>query len=478
MPATESRNGPNLSIRLTDSPPEYAPGDVILGHVVRGAQVVAARAIVSVRLYGRCKSKIHRQKGSNSSVTYRGRFNLLSQQQNDLFQKIFEGPVHVPARGPAAQWPFAIPIPTHPDPRSVPVGNDPSCSYLPLDASPVSTQPLPGSFSFADTGFHSRAQAFVEYWLEAEMRRVGGQHGIDTATLPVAVRALSTPGPIASFQPRADARLITVATLRMVPGMEGAELTFKQKAAMFFGSSKIPRYGFRLQVAMPAVIQLDHPTPLPLLFRVVPDRAHTSDILHDVPQVVCLTSLRVELEAYTEVLCPTSFNNPNRYNQSETINVGVEGAFFQLLRQQGLVVIPSGASAEFLNVGEHIRLRLGARHTSVFGRTAVRGSSPLQATFTTYNIKRWYALQWKATVDVAGETERVRGEHTVQLLAPSEEQAARFKPGASGTAVLQRAEFGAGESSATGAAGSEKTLPSYQEAMKDTERPSSFDGGG
>lgn len=232
-------------------------------------------------------------------------------------QHLHQGPIHVPSSAEPASWEFAIEVPTRPSPRAVVSEmKKPEASYLPLGAGNVADYPLPASFANSGRRGNTRFDAYVEYHLEAALVMQGGgssRHGHGhgdnniTATLPIRIRAPPMPYPLTDFDLRRRSAQFAASSYRLVPGMETAELTFKQKSKKFFGSSKVPAFGFTIQYDCPGVIQLDNPSPIPFRVRAVPDSRRTSEVLQGVPQVVTLSSLELVLKADTCVIAPGTF---------------------------------------------------------------------------------------------------------------------------------------------------------------------------
>lgn len=226
-------------------------------------------------------------------------------------QQLHKGPIHVPSSDSPATWEFALEIPTRASPRAVASEmKDPDASYLPLGAPSIAETPLPSSFSTSGRRRNTRFEAYVEYHLEATLFQQGRSHhhgagDTITASLPLHIRAAPTlPYPLTDFDLSRRSAQLSATSYRLVPGMEDAELSFKQKSKKFFGSSKVPTFGFTLQYDCPAVIQLDNPAPIPFRMRVVPDGRRTSEVLQGAPQVVMLTSLEMVLKADTCVIAP------------------------------------------------------------------------------------------------------------------------------------------------------------------------------
>lgn len=247
--------------------------------------------------------------GHNANTTV-GQFNA---GYMNTHQQLHKGPIHVPSSSEPVSWEFAIEIPTRPSPRAVASEiKDPEACYLPLTTANTGEHPLPSSFSTSGRRGNTRFEAYVEYHLEATLNQQGSSsHGSDslTATLPIRVRGPPMPYPLTDFDLRRRSAQFAASSYRLVPGMEAAELTFKQKSKKFFGSSSVPMFGFTLQYDSPGVVQLDNPAPVPFRVRVVPDGRRTSEVIQGVPQVVTLSSLELVLKADTCVIAPGHFGS-------------------------------------------------------------------------------------------------------------------------------------------------------------------------
>lgn len=305
MPPTKQVTGPELAIVIDSIGRPYQPGDVITGRVVRKAHVVSPMAMVEVWLLGRAKVRlgVTRSNGQGAQTTYyRGRFNFFDK----VPQRIKAGPVHVPPNGPAESWDFAIEIPSKMSPKSVlSEHKDPSKgSFVPLNAEAICSQSLPSSFITCGSDWRSSKdfECYVEYHIEASLALQSSHGKVITASRPIDVHAKPMPYPLASLDLQRQLHVGDVSTFRLVPGMEDAHLSFKQKTQKLFHSSKVPSLGLRVHVDTPATIQLGNPAPVPLQIQVVPDRKRTSDVLHEAPQTALLTSMELILKAKTFVL--------------------------------------------------------------------------------------------------------------------------------------------------------------------------------
>lgn len=410
MPQTVTKATPALEILLDrgGSPYPYRPGDVIIGRVVRSAPIVSARAWLVIRLHGRSKSKMTVRRGQSTSI-YRGRFNFFNPHQNQ--QHLFDGPIHIPPDGTAQAWPFAVTVPAGLDPSTVATGNDKRHSYLPLDPHHVATHPIPPVFQASGVWATTRYECFVEYFLEASLHVESSSGSASTATLPVNITPASTPGLMNDFRLCRRAFLCRIATHRLTPGLESADLSFHQRTQKFFGSSKVPQFAFSLQVDCPRALQLRNPNPIPFRLLVTPNREQTTDAIRDADQTVTLTAMHFEIRAATEVICPGTLS-------SHTAG-GTQKAGFDLkpasARLGAPIVLPSGSKAEPLDVGELLGLTIttvGPLGHGLFSSY----NALLYPSFETYNIRHSHRLKFQLTVAVAGESTKLSSELDITVL--------------------------------------------------------------
>lgn len=306
MPPTKQVAGPELGIVIDNAGRSYQPGDIITGRIVREANVVSPMAVIEVCLLGRAKVKLGVTTNTgqgNSTSYYRGRFNFFDRTP----QRIHAGPLHVPPSGPAESWPFALEIPPIMSPKSVLSEHKDPCrgSFVPLDAQTIQEQSLPSSFVATGSDWHSSTdfRCYIEYHVEASLI-LQGRHGkVISALQPIGVRAQPTSYPPASVESLQRRLYVNeVDTFRLVPGMQEAHLSFKQKTQKLFHSSKVPSLGLNIYVDTPTNIQLGNPLPVPLRIQIVPDRKRTSEVLHEAPQTALITSTELILKANTFVL--------------------------------------------------------------------------------------------------------------------------------------------------------------------------------
>ncbi|KAH6884404.1 hypothetical protein B0T10DRAFT_130604 [Thelonectria olida] len=415
MPRTTPASSTNLGIRLESI--QYAPGDTIIGCVYRKGHIVSPKASVTISLHGRTKSKMVVSRGGNSSSTYRGRFNVLGGP--DGTQKVFDGPLHIPAGGEEQVWPFALALPTHVENIGLGVHVPKDHSYLPLDPEVVATHELPETFAIHHHGFSTNMEGFVEYFLRAEMRAMGHSStgGMHEATLPFTLRALSSEPPIVDSRLRKIKTSYSITSYRLVPGMEEAELSLSQKTRQFFSSSKVPTLYFNYQIDTPTVIQLENPNAVPFIIRCSPDWGRTSEIINGLEQQARLKSLSLRIASATVVRCEGSFS-PHDADTDDKLDLYIDHAIHALGEP---IYIPITDDMPPVDIGELINLRIGYQ-----GRVGPKfRQGTLHPSFTTYNIRHMHQLKWAICAEIAGEDFKASGSHPLTLLKPSDDSVPR-----------------------------------------------------
>ncbi|KAK2036253.1 hypothetical protein LZ31DRAFT_636659 [Colletotrichum somersetense] len=314
MPPTSRENNDKLSIELLDPSAPSFPGSLIRGHIVRKAPLDATSATVRVRLQGRAKAKLVSDNG-NSKSTYRSRFPFWGEP--DVSDILHEGAINTGAEENLS-WPFTLRIPTDVCEKTVN-----SClkdkekrdyfikAPLKTGAAPeLPGQPLPGTFHYSNSGFNKKWHGYVEFWIEATIVVKGiKERGGKTfqATLPIRVNSRPPPWPpISDFRLTAHKFPGCVSSHRLVPGIEQAELSFKQKTQKFFNSSKVPSFNYTVHMRCPAVIQLGNPSAIPFTLTVTPIWEKTSQVIANVPQAMTIKSTVLEIETTTSIICPVT----------------------------------------------------------------------------------------------------------------------------------------------------------------------------
>ncbi|RJE26713.1 hypothetical protein PHISCL_00944 [Aspergillus sclerotialis] len=419
MPRTYKSGSANLHIDLA-APPKwsYAAGAEIIGNVTRHSPVVSPEASVTLRLNGRVKTKITVSRGQNGKDVYRGRWNLF-QPRSVL---LYKGPLHLGQDGSdPLLWPFSINLPTGPD-LSVLTGHFKGESFLPLNEDHVTNSPLPGTAFVINDSIGSRtSHGFVEYFLTATLQyNRAGSLETDAATLPITVR--HPPGPIPAtviYRTKPWTTDEKIHSQRLVPGMESAELSFKQKTQKFFHSSKVPGLHFTVEIGSPRVIQFDNPEPFPFTVRLVPQRKTTSPAIRDVVYQFRLNWVKMKIKSSNTVIAPGNWiDSVHRHETEEKSSFNLEQAFSRL---ECPVMIPcSEGEKNKVNIGSMLQLVL---HSNGLNAWLTSGGRPLPLVanfapdYTTYNIRhRNLTVEWELSLSLVEETISVKAKLPVQIL--------------------------------------------------------------
>lgn len=459
----EPKASAKLSVQVNGPGSGFTPGQTITGFVHRQAKTVSPQAWISIALIGRSIAKLKIEDGTGDKKThyhYNSDFYLLNGQRHVLF----EGPLHIPENSPDGQaWPFAIPIPTHASP-SIPAKQDPSYCFVPWDpAGSQPPQPLPFTFHASEGVPSSSMEAWVEYFLFAELAEEHGGRTKSTATsvLPV---TLLPPRSIPAMPPSYGhahltlplRRACTVVSQRLLPGMDNARLTLSQRAKKLFKTSSVPQYAFHVCAQLPGQIVLDnggaaqdqHPratAAVPLWIKIVPDREGSDALLEKTEQVVRLTRVEVRVWAGTGVTMEGwRIGQSDGYKASEVARVVVDGAGQAGGRPGGAVLpvevpcdghVPEKKEKEEeeeekaagtvapLDVGSLLGLRfgtdtvevLGERKEMVAGRWGVKKG--LCPDFVTYNIRREHQLEVRMELELAREKVKVEFKQGIAVVA-------------------------------------------------------------
>lgn len=419
MPRTQNIGSHLLQIDVA-SPPSwtFAAGDTIIGTVIRRSPIVTPEATVTLTLIGRVKTKITVKRNSgNGSRTdhYRGRWFLVGSEKSQVLHR---GPLHL-AQGQNSgnvhlSWSFSITIPTRPA-DSLARSNPGARTYLPLNN--IADHPLPGTFYSSRDGWGTRSEGFVEYYLESVLRYGrGGSYETCKATFPVSLQHPSSGPKSPSAELQRCTFQHTVRTQRLLPGMEHAELTFKQKTQKIFQSSKVPTFGYSIAVLCPRVIQLESPSPIPLVIHFYPNTGATSADIQDTPQQIRLNWVRMILKSMTSVLAPGNFNASSTHNDnhSRDYDLGLSAIFSRL---ENPIVFESAKGNQQVDVGTLLQLVLHSSGLQAGNRRLPAGPA-IHPDFATYNIKHWHSLEWELSFTVADETKQMKVTTSVRILPP------------------------------------------------------------
>ncbi|KAJ3146496.1 hypothetical protein HDU89_006178 [Geranomyces variabilis] len=419
MPPAHRRCTSDLAIHV-DGPHALRPGGTIHGRVVRVAQLVAHQAQVSIILYGRAKSKIKERAEDGS--TYRTEFMLLKPIRHVLH----DGSTAM-YNAPPSEWAFAITLPERPHHAAVTQGGDKAeASFLKLSLDAVAQHELPPTFRFDSSGlFKNYSEAYVEYWLEAELRtdcRVN-RSIVYTAKLPVTVLAPPPPSPVCD---------LGMQVLSRIRG-QGIPVIFKSNA---FLEAQVPKSGFRLgklfqltptpqlhvtaMIDVPTVIQLEHPMPVPIIMRLYVCREYTHESLGGNPPPVTLESVRLRIKSRTEVQTEGGWwTTVHTESGSYATQLDVTR-----LRPNMQIVVPY--AREELNLADVIPFTLRARDILALTtppaahRFAPSDVETVYPDFTTYNIRHTHRSVWTFVFAAGGKEVELIREMPLKIVSSSE----------------------------------------------------------
>jgi hypothetical protein len=411
MPITSRKGSPDLKFDIAAPCGwSYAAGDTIIGSLVRHTPIVTPEATITLSLLGRIKTKITESKSNNSRTHYRSDALLVKTDKVILSGQ----PLHL-AKGSGAPlcWEFAVDIPTELL-QSARQSFTPKTSFVPLDLDHPAHHTLPGSFFSSRDGITVSSSGFIEYYLKAHLRYTykGSSKTIEAIwpfqlNSPVegTTEQLSKLNCLSIFQ--------SIQSQRLLPGMQHADLSFKQKTQKLFGSSKVPKLVFKMRIYHPTAIQLDNPQPIPIILEILPLPDQTSSSIED--QSIVIKWVRMCLHQRTSVLAPSNFLTDHAHDDHHpsSANLNLESAFQRL--ESPLVMSTGEKGEKKVNIGEMFQLRL-CSHGMTSGSRDLNAVAP-NPDFTTYSIQHTNAIEWKVSYSVAGETETVKTSSALKIIA-------------------------------------------------------------
>lgn len=425
MTKAETCNTSELSIHL-DLPHSFLPGQTITGYVFRTSRWVNTETSISITLHGKCNTKLF----SRDSYQCRGSVELFG--QTGVREELFNGALHIPTASDPEKnkWRFTIDIPRHPDTSSLkshPLGR---ASYLPLLL--ADQHALPPSFELGSSGVAAsrRGSAVVEYYLEAIMTTPTSSTPI-VARLPIRLHCESSPFPITDFDIKLHSRQSYTITSPLLnhSGIYNRQPSIGHKVSKMLRASKSPRLTFCLEISVPSVLQRDSPYQIPFEIRAVPQWMDSSDCIAKVRHTINIEKLTIVIRSTSSIMgiasgalgpvpvvredhFPTKiiladYMKPKNGNQID--NQGIPSRTPMLakgLSSDGYpLTLPIDEDMPSLDLGEILDLNL--QH----GQVGID-----VPTFISYNIKRTYELEWKMTLEVGGETLKVKGRHPVLIM--------------------------------------------------------------
>lgn len=380
----------------------FAPGDTIIGNVVRRAPIVTPEATLKLALIGRVWTSI-----SDNNNIHSREWHLL----NPRLTVIFRGPLHLPeGSDEPLSWAFSIEIPPEPVDTAIRAHTQEE-SLLPLDSDHLAHHVLPGSFSSLgiSTSGGAHTECSIAYYLHAQLQY--GRSG--SLEIHNAISHITLRHPVEEqtdlLQLSTIEKQIIIRTHRLLPGMENADLSLKQKTLQLFGSSKVPEFHCKISVSLPRTIQLDRPSPIPIILNIMPRQHKTSVCIKDVAQNVQINWIKMFIASSSYVIA----SNNQRNSLYSSVNLGLVSGFKSL---EIPCTISTGPDNGAINVGNMFQLVLHSFGLTAGNRHLSRDLT-IYPDFITYNIKHSHYLNLTISLTIAGETQMVETSSPVKIIA-------------------------------------------------------------
>ncbi|KAF4964253.1 hypothetical protein FSARC_7807 [Fusarium sarcochroum] len=390
MPQAVAKNGHQLAIRLDRADHTYAPGETLTGHVCRKSDIVTPKATICISLHARSKSRMVSRRGHLTS-THRGRFDLV--KSTDYSQTIFDGPLHITINDNEQIWAFSITLPTHVDLSTLRSMTDQNQSYVSTNARDASDYRLPPTFLIERYEYMSGMSAFVEYYLQAELK-VSSRGSTNTTDAILPFKMLH---------------------LNPEPSRNRPSLHLLQH---HISTQSDPNLEFDIQIQIPTVLQIDNPDPLHLTVLAIPS---ATNYLQYLSRKICITRIFLNVIARTEIKCPT--RKAVRQADNETrINLHAEDAHRKYGEElyvpwKRLTTEEQASQNSFRtsDMESQVPLDIGKKIGILVERR-----QDLYATFTTFNIQHTHHLKWEMTVQIEGNSFELSGEDPIKILSRPE----------------------------------------------------------
>ncbi|KAJ5386065.1 hypothetical protein N7509_008606 [Penicillium cosmopolitanum] len=385
---------------------EYAPGDTIIGHLMRKSPLVTPECTVSVWLAGRVRTKIWRDKDSRYGPdVYGDHWNLFHGAQD----VVHDGPLHhLENSDEPLSWPIAVQIPTLPSP-SVGKGHIDATSFTSLEKPSPS---LPGTFTAHGSDFPNRSEGVVEYAINARLNYIHrGARRVFYTTLLITLRhPLDSGARLGETKECHIYHPLKIQSQRLLPGMEDVELSLGQKTRKLFHSTKVPEFWYEITMGMPTAIQLNSSEPFPLVFTFLPRDDKTSGSIKNHPQKIHIKWVNLRLHCTTAVMAASNLreNYAQTDQQIYEVNLHLQKVFDEL--GTSLVISSTGKGNEPINLGNMFQLNLRSDGLYTAGKRLVRWPSinSIYPDFTAYGIKHTHSLEPSVSLSIAGEEKTVK----------------------------------------------------------------------
>ena len=415
MPATVRKISPELGIKLEREQPAYTLPDTVVGHVFRRTPLVASKAVLTIALVGRSKSRMVVRHGSWGRI-YRGRFPLLNEE--DHKQTLLEAPIHIPVDAEEKMWPFAITLPTQYDAVRTASGTSPSESFLSLGSGERAMYRLPPSFLAQKWGFGEGMGCFVEYFLRAELTTTS-RNSTQTveAIQPLVITTLHRNSRSFSQQRSAvrHEHVLQDAGILPEPQIDSSSTTDQTPAAADPSS-----LGFDIVIQTPKYLELDQSDPISVFLRAEPKPPGTSMVDLLTSHEIVVEQMLLDLVASTSIKC---HGRPSAREAS--IDTKFVLSAKDTCQDATPLLVPwisNDQSAETASAGNHAARAGDGQNAGVNAGRHLRVQLPdegVYESFRTHNICEAHRLEWTVTVNIAGQRFISSGAEGVEIVAPS-----------------------------------------------------------
>ena len=410
-------NSSNLKFDVAAPPEwEYAPGDTIIGHLIRHVPTVTPEATLTVWLEGEMSTGL--EEYGNKQFSQKGTWNLVERAEDIIFM----GPLDINEKSDSFSCPFSIPIPFNPPARPwKPLEG----TFLPQES--YCDHDLPPSFYSYDPGappptvMYSNipgipaSQAVIEYALQARLQyTVGSLHEDHRASFPIRIRQVPNTFALKSELRRHLSRPVYTQSYRLLPGHADEKPSLLKQTKRVFSATPTPVLALKLALSLPGAIQLDSKEPIPIQLRVIPlprDSHSVAGLVHTVQ----INSIKLFLEHQTVILV-----NPF-YSSTTTPKDQLASFDLKLPSLDAPLVTSTDADNEPIDLGAMFNLVLRSNGTAYSGGKLLTPypKAVITPDFTTYLVKHTHRLKFQMHLSVAGEDQVVDTHAPVEIVGPS-----------------------------------------------------------
>ena len=353
-----------MSIRINIPNTKCHAGSTVSGTVSIHGEKDLDVQFIAISLVARCKTKI-RKTQNNHNTTYRGRAVLFHARK-----ELFTGPhtLH-----PGHSWPFSFTLPS----RCAADGVNPfkqTDGPFNMDRQ----QTLPPAMTSYNSSFDS-AECYISYQLDATLE--GSRMKLLSSGSSTATRILNfTPSRnIDNPEPQFTTKTwpITRSSLHLEPGREYEKLSFKDKIKSM-QTSKLPRAKFTIKTRLPSLGIVNK--PLPIILSIDHDIEGSSA---PAPPMVLLKKCSVYIKSITHI----------RAIRNELFVGDIERMWEEkpniASRDFSTDMAEAPPITERMDLGQIMRIAVPINY---------------EPSFSTFNIRRYYRLGVKLTVECAQKT--------------------------------------------------------------------------